>query len=93
MRRSKTEDSDKKDGIEGAVSIVMNETAEFCRALGDIPTYGQSGNREDEDDIMVGSFDDFYYSLDILFVLFWYLCTKRWSCSIQLHIFIYADLA
>ncbi|KAG1700066.1 U4/U6.U5 tri-snRNP-associated protein 1 [Nymphon striatum] len=33
-------------------SIVMNETAEFCRALGDIPTYGQSGNREDEEDIM-----------------------------------------
>lgn len=25
--------------------ITMNETAEFCRTLGDIPTYGTSGNR------------------------------------------------
>lgn len=25
--------------------ITLNETAEFCRTLGDIPTYGTSGNR------------------------------------------------
>lgn len=25
--------------------ITLNQTAEFCRTLGDIPTYGQSGNR------------------------------------------------
>lgn len=25
--------------------ITLNETAEFCRTLGDIPTYGMSGNR------------------------------------------------
>lgn len=29
-------------------SIVLNATAEFCRTLGDIPTYGQAGNREEE---------------------------------------------
>lgn len=33
--------------------IVMNSTAEFCRALGDIPTYGLSGNREEDvDDLL-----------------------------------------
>lgn len=25
--------------------ITLNQTAEFCRTLGDIPTYGMSGNR------------------------------------------------
>uniref|UniRef100_A0A131YC32 Putative catalytic step 2 spliceosome n=1 Tax=Ixodes ricinus TaxID=34613 RepID=A0A131YC32_IXORI len=29
-------------------SIVLNSTAEFCRTLGDIPTYGMSGNRDEE---------------------------------------------
>lgn len=29
-------------------SIILNATAEFCRTLGDIPTYGQAGNREEE---------------------------------------------
>ncbi|XP_041640036.1 U4/U6.U5 tri-snRNP-associated protein 1 [Cheilinus undulatus] len=33
-------------------NIVFNATSEFCRALGDIPTYGLSGNREDQEDIM-----------------------------------------
>ena len=28
-------------------SITLNATSEFCRTLGDIPTYGQSGNREE----------------------------------------------
>lgn len=38
-------------------SIVLNETAEFCRTLGDIPTYGMAGNRdEDEDELMVCNF-------------------------------------
>lgn len=33
--------------------IVLNETAEFCRTLGDIPTYGMAGNREaDVNDMM-----------------------------------------
>lgn len=34
-------------------SIVLNATAEFCRTLGDIPTYGMAGNRnEDSNDMM-----------------------------------------
>lgn len=37
--------------------ITLNQTAEFCRTLGDIPTYGQSGNRGvDANEIM--DFDD-----------------------------------
>lgn len=40
-------DPDKKN------NIVFNATSEFCRTLGDIPTYGLSGNREDQEDIMV----------------------------------------
>lgn len=39
-------DSEKKN------NIVFNATSEFCRTLGDIPTYGLSGNREDQEDIM-----------------------------------------
>lgn len=35
-------------------NIVLNATAEFCRTLGEIPTYGMAGNRdEDEDELMV----------------------------------------
>lgn len=30
-----------------AGNIVLNATAEFCRTLGDIPTYGLAGNREE----------------------------------------------
>lgn len=41
----------------GGANITLNETAEFCRTLGDIPTYGLAGNREiDTNDIM--DFDD-----------------------------------
>lgn len=40
-------DPDKKS------NIVFNATSEFCRTLGDIPTYGLSGNREDQEDMMV----------------------------------------
>ena len=33
--------------------IILNATAEFCRTLGDIPTYGMAGNRdEDSNDMM-----------------------------------------
>lgn len=38
-------DPDKESGHVG--NIVLNSTAEFCRTLGDIPTYGLSGNREE----------------------------------------------
>lgn len=33
---------------EGGGAIILNSTAEFCRTLGDIPTYGQAGNREED---------------------------------------------
>ncbi|XP_050428461.1 U4/U6.U5 tri-snRNP-associated protein 1 [Adelges cooleyi] len=35
------------DTAQGA--ITLNSTAEFCRTLGDIPTYGKAGNREEEE--------------------------------------------
>ncbi|XP_053304354.1 U4/U6.U5 tri-snRNP-associated protein 1 [Spea bombifrons] len=41
------EDDDDKRG-----SIVFNATSEFCRTLGEIPTYGLAGNREDQEDLM-----------------------------------------
>ncbi|XP_002737972.2 U4/U6.U5 tri-snRNP-associated protein 1-like [Saccoglossus kowalevskii] len=31
-------------------SIVLNSTSEFCRQLGDIPTYGAAGNREENEE-------------------------------------------
>nr|XP_055036227.1 U4/U6.U5 tri-snRNP-associated protein 1 [Misgurnus anguillicaudatus] len=39
-------------------NIVFNATSEFCRTLGDIPTYGLSGNREDQEDMMDFEKDD-----------------------------------
>lgn len=38
-----TADSSKNSG-----NIILNSTSEFCRSLGEIPTYGLSGNREEE---------------------------------------------
>lgn len=32
--------------------ITLNQTAEFCRTLGDIPTYGMAGNRDEATDMM-----------------------------------------
>lgn len=46
IKSEKNTDSEKKN------NIVFNATSEFCRTLGDIPTYGLSGNREDQEDIM-----------------------------------------
>ncbi|CAH1262958.1 SART1 [Branchiostoma lanceolatum] len=54
----KQENDDDDEEEEAAVPalgkhIVLNATSEFCRTLGEIPTYGQSGNRdEDEEDLM-----------------------------------------
>jgi hypothetical protein len=43
-------------GLEGG-SIVLNATAEFCRTLGDIPTYGLAGNRdEDAQELLVSAY-------------------------------------
>lgn len=44
--------NEKKNDSEKKNNIVFNATSEFCRTLGDIPTYGLSGNREDQEDIM-----------------------------------------
>ncbi|KAM9818319.1 U4/U6.U5 tri-snRNP-associated protein 1 [Syngnathus typhle] len=43
---------DSADDAEKRSNIVFNATSEFCRTLGDIPTYGLSGNREDQEDMM-----------------------------------------
>ncbi|XP_061535477.1 U4/U6.U5 tri-snRNP-associated protein 1 [Phycodurus eques] len=43
---------DTEDPSEKRNNIVFNATSEFCRTLGDIPTYGLSGNREDQEDMM-----------------------------------------
>ncbi|XP_074029658.1 U4/U6.U5 tri-snRNP-associated protein 1 [Leptinotarsa decemlineata] len=40
-----------EENVDGG-TIVLNATAEFCRTLGDIPTYGKSGNREEADELM-----------------------------------------
>ncbi|CAG9863570.1 unnamed protein product [Phyllotreta striolata] len=40
-----------EEDADGA-NIVLNSTAEFCRTLGDIPTYGKSGNRDENDENM-----------------------------------------
>lgn len=44
-----------KDEPEEAESeaMVLDATAEFCRSLGDIPTYGLAGNRDHHAQIMV----------------------------------------
>ncbi|XP_014670969.1 PREDICTED: U4/U6.U5 tri-snRNP-associated protein 1-like [Priapulus caudatus] len=34
----------------GLLNITLNSTSEYCRTLGDIPTYGQAGNRDDDPD-------------------------------------------
>ena len=43
-------------------SIVLNATAEFCRTLGDIPTYGLSGNREEDAQELLVNLISFYPS-------------------------------
>lgn len=39
--------------IDFGAAVMMNSTSEFCRALGEIPTYGLAGNREENDDEMM----------------------------------------
>lgn len=48
IKEEKTEESQEAGG-----SMVLDATAEFCRTLGDIPTYGLAGNREHTAEIMV----------------------------------------
>ncbi|CAG9578084.1 unnamed protein product [Danaus chrysippus] len=47
IKEEKTEESQ-----EAGSSMVLDATAEFCRTLGDIPTYGLAGNREHTAEIM-----------------------------------------
>uniref|UniRef100_A0AAZ3RB49 Uncharacterized protein n=1 Tax=Oncorhynchus tshawytscha TaxID=74940 RepID=A0AAZ3RB49_ONCTS len=51
-RGDESDDEEDKNNL----NIVFNATSEFCRTLGDIPTYGLSGNREDQEDIMLSVF-------------------------------------
>lgn len=61
----------------GGSSMVLDATAEFCRTLGDIPTYGLAGNREHHAEIMVSHRHDHndwcsnsWKYLDVIWVLF-----------------------
>lgn len=59
-------------------NIVLNSTAEFCRTLGDIPTYGLAGNREENGQELMASNNE-----NIVFVM-WYLCyINEFSCNIN----------
>lgn len=46
--RNGDEDSNDSD-LPLSSNIILNRTAEFCRNLGDIPTYGLAGNRDDDE--------------------------------------------
>lgn len=50
LSQVKEEDTPEEDTSSG---MVLDATAEFCRTLGDIPTYGQAGNRDHHAEIMV----------------------------------------
>ncbi len=54
---AESDDEEAASRLPSGVNIVLNSTSEFCRTLGDIPTYGQAGNREeDEEELMVSLF-------------------------------------
>uniref|UniRef100_A0A336LPB3 CSON000132 protein n=1 Tax=Culicoides sonorensis TaxID=179676 RepID=A0A336LPB3_CULSO len=60
----KEEEDDKTAGIcFGSSNMILNETAEFCRTLGDIPTYGLAGNR-DTDTSELMDFDQIEEDID-----------------------------
>lgn len=46
-------DEPSEDEEAGDSAMVLDATAEFCRTLGDIPTYGLAGNRDHHAEIMV----------------------------------------
>ncbi|XP_018426363.1 PREDICTED: U4/U6.U5 tri-snRNP-associated protein 1, partial [Nanorana parkeri] len=50
LTSQRSQDEEEDDDKKG--SIVFNATSEFCRTLGEIPTYGLAGNREDQEDLM-----------------------------------------
>ncbi|XP_059049585.1 U4/U6.U5 tri-snRNP-associated protein 1 [Achroia grisella] len=53
-RVKKEEPEDEEEGVaeSGSATMVLDATAEFCRTLGDIPTYGLAGNRDHQAEIM-----------------------------------------
>ncbi|XP_045485427.1 U4/U6.U5 tri-snRNP-associated protein 1 [Pieris rapae] len=51
LENVKKEESEDEDA-EGGSRMVLDSTAEFCRTLGDIPTYGLAGNRDSTTEIM-----------------------------------------
>jgi U4/U6.U5 tri-snRNP-associated protein 1 len=38
-------------------SIILNSTSEFCRSLGEVPTYGLAGNRDDDEEDEMAEYD------------------------------------
>lgn len=50
-------------------NIILNATSEFCRTLGDIPTYGQSGNREEDQEELVVSLFIYMYIMSMYYVV------------------------
>lgn len=41
-----------EDDLEKKGVIVFNATSEFCRTLGEIPTYGLAGNRQEQEELL-----------------------------------------
>ncbi len=52
-----------------STNIMLNSTSEFCRSLGEIPTYGQAGNRneEEEDELLVSTGGTLIFPQHLLF--------------------------
>ncbi|KAI5632361.1 SART-1 family domain-containing protein [Phthorimaea operculella] len=48
--KEEEQDEDMEQSTEGA--MVLDATAEFCRTLGDIPTYGLAGNRDHKQEML-----------------------------------------
>lgn len=50
-------------------NIILNSTSEFCRNLGEIPTYGLAGNREEErEEIMVSCLFSGLSQISVLYI-------------------------
>ncbi|CAK1549286.1 unnamed protein product [Leptosia nina] len=52
VKKEEVESDDEMAGNSGVGGMVLDATAEFCRTLGDIPTYGLAGNRDTTTEIM-----------------------------------------
>ncbi|KAL7978378.1 hypothetical protein Chor_014917 [Crotalus horridus] len=56
LGRNRSQEDDAELEKKGA--IVFNATSEFCRTLGEIPTYGLAGNREEQEELLDFERDD-----------------------------------